>query len=117
MPIFLQNYNYVLVRITILTFSVLVKPFHRKEKHHCCFKEKTVCYSFRLLGRKQIGIFQHERNHSEKVLNEREYKLANENAILTLNTLVQQDCNEMIMWLLTEEGKQIESGRTDIHNQ
>lgn len=100
MPIFLQNYNHAPARITVLTFSVLVKLFQRKEKHHCCFKGKTVCYPFRLLGRKQIWIFEHERYHSEKVLNEREHKLANENAILTLNTLVQQDCNEMIMWLL-----------------
>lgn len=59
----------------------------------------------------------HESYHSEKVLNKREYKFAKETAILTLSTMVQHDCNEMIMWLLTGERKQIESGRTDIHNQ
>lgn len=36
---------------------------------------------------------------------------------LILNTLLQQDYNEMIMWVLTEERKRIESGRTDIHKK
>lgn len=62
--------------------------------------------------------FQLERYCSGKVGNDREYKAADENAISTLNiALLQQDCNEMIKWLLAEGRQRIESSRKDKREQ
>lgn len=88
--------------------------------YYCCVQEKRVSPLRRPLplGRKQIWRFQLERYCSGKVVNDREYKVADENAISTLNiALLQQDYNEMIKWLLAEERQRIESERNDIHEK